>query len=225
MRLKSFGCSFIYGSDLPDEDWSNFSHISWPARLARAQGRNYTCYAKPGSGNLQILHSIINEIPASTSEDFFVIGWSWIDRFDYYAPDNDNEFNNPWSTIVPSDNSDLAKTYYQKLHSELSDKFSSLSYVQLAISMLKQKNIPFIMTYMDKLMFDRDWNTTPATLELQDQIKPHMTQIDGQTFLEWSRSNGYPESDTGHPTEVAHWAAAEYLLRVFDKQKINDPVQ
>ena len=91
--------------------------------------------------------------------------------------------------------------------------------------MLKQKNIPFIMTYMDELMFDQHWNTTPAILELQAQITPHMTQFDGQTFLEWSRSNGYPESDTGHPTEVAHNAAGKYMLNVFDRQKTSGQVR
>ena len=217
MRLKSFGCSFIYGCDLPDENYSNYSQLSWPALLAQARGLDYSCYAKPGSGNLQILHSILNEIPDSTSEDIFVIGWTWIDRFDYYAPENNNKFNTPWSTILPGEDSELAKTYYQQLHSELGDKFSSLSYVQLAITMLKQKNISFIMSYMDELMFNQEWNTTPAILELQRLIQPHMTQFDGQTFLEWSRRHNYPESDTWHPLEAGHQNASEYMINVYDK--------
>jgi hypothetical protein len=91
--------------------------------------------------------------------------------------------------------------------------------------MLEQKRIPFILTYMDELMFDQHWNTTPAIVELQAQITPHMTQFDGKTFLEWSRSNGYPESDTGHPTEVAHKFASDYMLNVFDRQKTTDPAR
>jgi hypothetical protein len=212
MRLKSFGCSFIYGCDLPDENYSTASQISWPALVAKARRLDYTCYAKPGAGNLQILHSILNQIPSSTSDDFFVIGWSWIDRFDYYDPENKNKFNNPWLTIVPNDDSTLAQTYYRELHSELSDKFTCLSYVQLAITMLKQKGIPFVMTYLDELLFDQQWNTTPAIINLQYLIKPHMTTFDGQTFLEWSRSNGYPESTTWHPLDLAHASAADYLI-------------
>jgi hypothetical protein len=154
MHLKSFGCSFIYGCDLPDEDYSNCSQLSWPALLAQSCELDYSCYAKPGSGNLQILHSVLNELATSDTTDFFVIGWTWVDRFDYYDPENNNKFGTPWSTIVPNNDSALAKTYYQELHSELSDKFTCLSYIQLAITMLKQKNIPFIMTYLDELVFD-----------------------------------------------------------------------
>lgn len=222
MNLKSFGCSFIYGCDLPDEDYSNCSRLSWPALVAQARRVNYSCYAKPGAGNLQILHSVLNEVVTSNSQDFFVIGWTWIDRFDYYNPDNNNKFNTPWSTIVPNDNSCLANTYYQKLHSELSDKFTSLSYIQVAITILKQKNIPFIMTYIDELLFDQQWHTTPAILELQSLINPHMTQFDEQTFLKWSRQHSYPESATWHPLEEAHRAAADYMIKVFDKQNTID---
>jgi len=225
MQLKSFGCSFIYGCDLPDEDYSNASQLSWPALLAQARGVDYTCYAKPSAGNLQILHSILNEIPTSNSEDFFIIGWTWIDRFDHYNPENKNKFDNPWSTIVPSDDSNLAKTYYRELHSELSDKFVCLSYIQLAIAMLKQNNIPFTMTYLDELLFDQRWNTTPAILNLQSLIKPHMTQFDDKTFLEWSRDHGYPESKTWHPLEAAHCAAADYMIKVFRRQNTTVPTQ
>jgi hypothetical protein len=225
MNLKSFGCSFIYGCDLPDEDYSTPSQLSWPALLSQARGLDYSCYAKPGSGNLQILHSILNEIGNAGSDDFFVIGWTWIDRFDYYDPENNNKFNTPWSTIVPGNDSSLSQTYYRELHSELGDKFTCLSYIQLAIDILKQKRIPFIMTFIDKLLFDQQWHVTPAILELQKLTWTCMTQFDGRTFLEWSRANEFLESETWHPLEAAHRAACEYMVNVFDKQKTTAPTQ
>jgi hypothetical protein len=225
MTLKSFGCSFIYGCDLPDEDYLTPSQLSWPAMLAQARGLAYQCYAKPGAGNLQILHSILNEIGNVGPDDFFVIGWSWIDRFDYYDPENNNKFGTPWSTIVPSDNSILSQMYYRELHSELGDKFACLSYIQLAINILKQKNIPFIMTFIDELLFDQQWHVTPAILELQKLVKPYMTQFDDRTFLEWSRAHKFLESDTWHPLEEAHRAAKDYMLTIFDKQKTTGPTQ
>jgi hypothetical protein len=225
MTLKSFGCSFIYGCDLPDEDYSNHSQLSWPALLAQAKGIDYSCYAKPGSGNLQILHSILNEIGNVGPGDFFVIGWSWIDRFDYYDPENNNKFGTPWSTIVPSNDGSLSQTYYRELHSELGDKFTCLSYIQLAILLLKQRRIPFIMTFIDELLFDQQWHVTPAILELQKLVKPYMTQFEDRTFLEWSRANKFLESDTWHPLEAAHCAAKDYMLTIFDKQKITGPTQ
>jgi len=52
-----------------------------------------------------------------------------------------------------------------------------------------------------------------------------MTEFDGMTFLEFSRKNGYPETEQWHPLEQAHQAAAELLIRSFDKQKTSDPTQ
>ena len=87
MKLKSFGCSFIYGSDLADASINPGNLIpsnhTWPAHLARLQNRDYECYAKPGSGNLQILEKILTQASDKDKHDLFVIGWTWIDRFDY----------------------------------------------------------------------------------------------------------------------------------------------
>jgi hypothetical protein len=93
------------------------------------------------------------------------------------------------------------------------------------IDTLKQKGYPFIMTYMDDLTFDTRWHTTPAVVELQEYVRPYMTQFEGKSFLEWSRSNGYPETAKWHPLEQAHCAAADYIIKVFDKQNINVRVQ
>ena len=220
MKLKSFGCSFIFGSDLSDTD--NYSNVSssltWPAQLASKLGYDYSCYARPGAGNLQILEQVLNKV---NDPGLFVIGWSWIDRYDYCNQTHHQDPWKYWQTIMPIDSTDLAKTYYRDLHSEYRDKFTSLSYIKLAIDTLEQKNIPFIMTYTDDLMFDQRWNTTPAVLELQQYIQPYMTRFNGQSFLEWSRSNGYLESNSWHPLEEAHLNAANYMIKVFDKQNTN----
>lgn len=231
MNLKSFGCSFIFGSELADNqaaaDAGNrraqFSQLTWPAHLAKHLDRTYECYARPGSGNLQILERTLNQAAVSNSSDLFVIGWTWIDRFDYYDPDYDPQTKTtPWSTIMPIDESNLAKTYYKELHSEYRDKFTCLSYIKLAIDTLNQKNIPFIMTYMDELLFDQRWHTSPAVIDLQEYIKPYTTNFEDKTFLNWSRSYGYPETQAWHPLEEAHRVAGDYIIKVFDKQNIID---
>jgi hypothetical protein len=228
MELKSFGCSFIFGSDLSDccdpvpKYYPFTSNLTWPAILSSQLGYNYQCYARPGAGNLAISDIILNHLD---NNSLYVIGWTWIDRFDY----NDSPINNfksgiiwkNWKTLRPSIESDLAKTYYQGLHSEYRDKLTSLLSIKTVIDVLKQKELPFIMTYMDELLFDRTYNTTPAIVTLQDYIKPYMTTFEGKTFLAWSRSHGYPESAGWHPLEQAHAAAAEIMWRTFDKQNIN----
>jgi len=213
MQLKSFGCSFIYGTELVDP-----SNNTWPAHLAGRLNYNYKCYAKPGAGNLQILEQILNQASNKDDYDLFVIGWTWIDRFDYYNADQTGEFWKDWSTIMPVDTDTLAKTYYRDLHSEYRDKFTCLSYIKLAIDTLNQKRIPFIMTYMDSLLFDQQWHTTPAVLDLQQYVKPHMTTFNGKSFLEWSRTNNYPISNAWHPLEEAHLAAADYIVKRFNEK-------
>ena len=222
MKLKSFGCSFIYGSELADDVLGAIpSQLTWPSHLARHLNYTYECYASPGGGNLQILEQVLNQSTNNT-QDLFVVGWTWIDRFDYRPVNPATPSGSLWRTIMPVDTDNLSKVYYRDLHSEYQDKFTCLSYIKLAIDTLNQKGIPFIMTYIDGLLFDQQWHTTPAVIDLQKQVKPHMTTFEGQSFLEWSRAYGYPETARWHPLEEAHAIAGDYIIKVFDTQKTND---
>ena len=80
------------------------------------------------------------------------------------------------------------------------------------------------MTFMDDLMFENSFHTSNSILDLQAYIKSHMTDFEGHTFLNWSRLHGFVESERWHPLEQAHRTAADYMISVFDKQKIIDPV-
>jgi len=215
MLVKSFGCSFIFGTDLPDQVANSSSQLTWPAVFSQRQGHHYRCYAQGGIGNLSIADRVLAEVSKNVTA-VFIIGWTWIDRFDYI------DKNQIWSTIRPGSDSDLAKTYYRELHSETRDKLASLMIIRTVIDSLRERNFPFIMTYQDELLFDRTYNTTPAITALQDYVEPYMTQFEGQTFLNWSRSKGYPESADWHPLEQAHAAGAELMIRAFDKQNTND---
>jgi hypothetical protein len=232
MKLKSFGCSFIFGTDLADDgkgtNCPTASKYSWPALLADRLDYEYECFARPGSGNLQIAERVLSHAVDSDSS-FFVIGWTWIDRFDYTNSVINNDPQSSkwrnWRTLMPIDTDDLATTYYKGLHTEYRDKLTSLMSIKLVIDTLNQKNIPFLMTYMDYLLFDSRWNYTPAVIDLQNYVKPYMTDFEGQNFLDWSRSNKFEISSTLHPLEPAHNKAAELILKVFDKQKIDGPIQ
>lgn len=223
MKLKSFGCSFIFGSDLADDgadkDYAQYSSLTWPALLAQDLGYTYNCYARAGSGNLRIMEKTLSQA-ATDDHDLYVIGWSWIDRFDHVLSEPDlaspNEIPN-WQTVLPSDHSDVANTYYKKLHSQLRDKLTTLMCIKLTIDTLKQKQCPFIMTYMDELIFEKTWHTTPAILDMQEYIRPYMKEFNGQSFLEWSKSNGFEISKTSHPLETAHRAAADLVHQELDQ--------
>jgi hypothetical protein len=226
MRLKSFGCSFIHGTELSDQKsaglWDNPdrpSRLTWPAHLAQHLGRGYVCFSHGGSGNLQILSRVLDQVANSNSSDLFVVGWTWIDRFDYYVDNQDDCTIGPWNTIRPVDQSPTAQVYYRDFHSEFRDKFVSLTSIKLAINSLQQRNIPFIMTSLDELLFDQRWHVSSAILDLQSYIRPFITDFNGQNFLEWAKTNGYPIGPGGHPLEEAHKAAGNYIIKVFDEQR------
>ena len=220
MKLKSFGCSFIYGTDLAGAVGGNPSWIpsqlTWPSLLAQKLNYTYECYARPGAGNLLILEKILKQ-SAQPDPAVFVIGWTWIDRFDYTTeiPLCADRFeivdNEMWQTVMPIDTDNRAHNYYRDLHSQYRDKLTSLIYIKTAIDILKQKNIPFIMTYMDRILFETQWQCPPGVKQLQDYILPYMTTFEGLTFLEYSKEKGFPISKTLHPREPAHLAAVELI--------------
>lgn len=213
MKLKSFGCSFIFGTDLADDGRDLLvptpSNYTWPALLAKHHGYDYECRARPGSGNLQILESLLNELYKNESA-VYVIGWSWIDRFDCLR--RTTNYWLPWDPIMPSDTDLRAKVYYKEIHSQYQDKLTTLIYMKSAIDMLKNYNAKFLMTYMDYLIFETQWHCSPAVLELQKNVKPYLHTFDELNLLDYSKKYNYKISEKMHPLEEAHASAAEYII-------------
>lgn len=212
MIVKSFGCSFISGTDLADDGLGKAkappSKLSWPSLLAQHFGCEYYCYAKPGSGNLRILESMLNQLKQEDS--IFIIGWTWIDRFDYTTTDD------VWRSILPNDRDHISEYYYKNLHSQYRDKLTSLIHIKTAIDFLLDYNQKFIMVCQDPLLFETKWHTSPGLIRLQEKIRPYIKDFQGKTFLEWSRDHGFKISDRWHPLEEAHAAAAKYALDHWD---------
>lgn len=209
MLVKSFGCSFVYGTDLSDDGrgqlFAKPSKLTWPSLIANQRQWDYQCFARPGAGNLQILERLLSAL--ATSQDcFWIVGWTWIDRFDYTLGPRDQ-----WHTLMPIDTDTVTLNYYKNLHSQFRDKLVTLTYIKLAIDALKQKQQPFLMTYMDDLIFETKWHCTPAIADLQQCVKPFLYNWQGKNFVDWSRDRGFEISATLHPLEAAHASAAEYF--------------
>lgn len=200
MKLKSFGCSFIFGSELQD------ANSTWPALLAQHYNWEYQCYAEPGSGNLRILESVLNAL-ADPEPAVYVIGWTWIDRFDYADSESDR-----WHSILPADDTDQAQYYYRHFHSQYKDKLSTLIHIKTAQDAVLAAGHRLIMTHMDDLIFETAWHCSPAVTQLQTSIAPNIVQFENQTFLDWARKNKHPVSAQWHPLESAHRAAADLLI-------------
>jgi hypothetical protein len=222
MKLKSFGCSFTYGSDLADCADHQHSCLTWPALIAQKLDLSYECHAWPGIGNLQIMQKVLEQI-SDTQASVFVINWTWLDRFDYLHPVHES-----FLTLRPDGDLEEHRLYYKYFYNQYHTVLTNAAWIVSVIAMLQARNIKFVMTCMDPILMETinpNWQDPRSVTLLQNQIGPHLSWFDSKSFLEWSRSKGYPESESWHPLESAHHAAADYMITVFDKQKISDPVQ
>lgn len=217
MKLKSFGCSFVFGTDLPnDEDgpMATPSDHAYPVLLANQLDMPWACHARPGAGNFEILNRILTEI--SKGEPMLaVINWTWIDRYSWidetqYRP---NHPYNPlgWRSILPVETDARAEFYYRNLHTQLRDKIETLICIKSAIDCLRSAAVPFIMTWTDYLIWETKWHCPDSVAWLQAQIGPWLTDFDGKNFVDWSRDRGHNISATMHPLESAHRDAADFL--------------
>lgn len=222
MKLKSFGCSFVYGSDLSDCTDCHASRLTWPALLAERLDLTYECHAWPGIGNLQIMQKILQQI-AEPEPSVFVINWTWLDRFDYMHPINES-----FLTLRPDGNSTEHKLYYKLFYNQYHTMLTNGAWILAVIMLLTSSNIQFIMTCQDPILMEvvnPNWQDAISMTQLQDHIGPYLTWFEQQSFLDWSKSMKFPISSTLHPLEQAHQAAADYMIKVFDRRKIVDLIQ
>lgn len=213
------GDSFIYGSDLHDAS-TEYSKITYPGRFAEHMRQNvgvhanYKCYAEAGCGNHRILNQIISAMRRFGSSVYYVINWTWIDRFDYY----DSE-STCWKTCRPSldENPYADQCYYKHFHSDLYEKHKTLGHIDHAIQLLTKANCGFLMTYMDYHILDTDHNVDHNMRILQKRVKPYLSTFDGMNFLDWSKNKKFKISKKMHPLEDAHFAAYQYFLPKYEQ--------
>ena len=205
MNLRSFGCSFTAGTDLfcPDNTWANV--------IAERLGLLHINHGEAGIGNLRIAE---NAMRYSRPGDLCIINWTWIDRFDFIDARSED-----WKTILPVDVNDYTKTYYRYLHSQYRDMLANLMYAVSVIDYLERQNIHFVMTVIDDSWFARvqdEWHDSRTVTYLQQRLRPYLHFFEDKTFLDWSREKGFPISETWHPMDPAHFAAADLMQPVIE---------
>lgn len=227
MRIESFGCSFTFGTDLPDDGrtkpWPTASKMTWPALVAKKLNWDYRCFAKGGAGNLLILDRFLWHIEQDPTA-FYIINWTWSNRFDY-SDINGSHFvthaRNDYQSINPMTDNEQSQFYYKHFHSDFKDRLTSLIYVKTALDALQRYNCPFVMTYMDRLLVGREGVINSSITDLQKQVVPHLKDFDGKTFLEWTQHHGFPISSTSHPLTEAHEAAVDVIWPEIETQLKN----
>jgi hypothetical protein len=168
------------------------------------------------------MHKVLEQI-LDPQPSLFVINWTWLDRFDYMDPVDES-----FLTLRPDGDSKQHQLYYKHFYNQYHTMLTNGAWITAVIAMLQSRNIKFVMTCIDSILLETinpNWQDPRSVTLLQDRISPHLSWFDGKSFLDWSRSHGYPESAAWHPLEQAHQAAAELMITVFDKQKTSDPIQ
>jgi len=218
-KVIAIGDSFTRGDELADcpDDRSlkkNYSEMTWPALIAKSLNAKYILNAVGGKGNQWISWQVAAHIHSHGTVDcFYIINWSWFERFDYVDIDTEE-----WLTTHPRHENKLDHYFYRNLDSELWNLHRNLQQIHSTIALLKQFNINFIMTcndtlYKTDICSTRNTRSIPGWKRVIDvlDISSEITMFDNMTFLEWSRHNGFVLGPDGHPLEDAHIAAAKYM--------------
>jgi hypothetical protein len=156
-KIVSFGDSFIFGSQLRNNDHGD---KAWPGLIAKDLGCDYKTFAYPGCGNEAIARQIFEYFAHNSADHTLaVINWTWCSRWDFYSLDNKQ-----WFTLGPTcvpKKLDLlfAETEAQQLidfyslymaDAHLWNQLRSLQAIVAVQSFLQSKGIKHVQTFMDR---------------------------------------------------------------------------
>jgi hypothetical protein len=226
-KIVSFGDSFVFGSELKNND--NGSR-SWIGQAAEKLNVDYQTLAVPGCGNENIARQILHYFSNNSAESTLaVINWTWGARWDFYIPGVEQ-----WTTLgltcVPSrlaplighKEAESVLEFYNKYpgHSTLWDKWRSLQTMFAIQNFLQMHGIVNVQTYMDYEIWDTTWHCPDYVKTLQDLTKHQMQTFEGKNFLDWSRDHDFEVTSPGlHPLEQAHDAACKLWIECY-RQKL-----
>jgi len=222
-KIVSFGDSFVFGSELQNND--NGSR-SWIGLAATKLGVEYQTLAVPGCGNENISRQILTYFSNNSNDNVLaVINWTWGARWDFYVPGKETWTTLGLSCVPPKlaplvglEEAKKVLEFYNKYpgHSTLWDKFRTLQTIYSAQQFLKNIEGPSIQTYMDSEMWDTTWHAPDYIKTLQDLTRDPLQTFEGLTFLDWSYKHGFTVTDPGlHPLEEAHSAACELWVDTY----------
>jgi len=208
-KLIAFGDSFTWGSDMADQDHNTPSRSTWQALYANANDMDYVCYAKPGCSNQTILRTFFEKADTFNNEDLISVNFTWRDRYDILSSTNPAV----WETLRPTgtEDSEYFKMYYKHIQSSIWDQIENLKSINLIINYLESTNQQYIITCIDRLIFDDAHHSSKLIKKLQSLHFDKITWFNDNGFHAWATDHNYPISPMWHPLEEAHTAAYEYI--------------
>jgi len=231
-RLIAFGDSFIHGSELSDWSPANLipSRLTWTARLARQFNLDYSCMARPGASNSEILRRLLHYSKFLTAEDTVAIGWTYIERTEFYNErinEKDvstifsvfgGEDDHKWISATPGTafKSPVLKDYYtQFFTAETPMKYQALQQVGTAKMILDSVGCRYIMTHMSEPLWDQYWHCPDYVRALQDLLLPSISTFNGKNLYSLATNNKLPIGAAQHPLDATHKLAAELMSQLL----------
>jgi len=207
MILVAGGDSFIFGTELLDQQSGIHSKQTYPAILARQAEMHYECVAKPGASNAEIARRVINYCETHTDiGKFILVQWTFANRYEFNFSESGWQSVNVWNlqdasqiktqlknfsqkvvddqiktnTQLQSDgNYDFLKAFYKTVAaSEYWETYTSLKEIVMLQNYLKLNNIQYLFTFADNASI---YN---STIDKQDvSINSLYQQIDFDKFF------------------------------------------
>lgn len=182
-RLITFGCSFTWGTALPDESGSHLgdpikeSKQNWPSIMAYKLKRNLVNQALPGSSNKEIARNVL-EFDYQPG-DLVAVMWTIPLRsiiFNKNQDIKDHRFH------ISSIDHWKDKIFYN-LHTEFDLEYTDMMYIAAALGFLDRRNIQYINSAIGNF-----WTINPDWFE---SYCPKIT-FGPKNIVDYALDNAHP---------------------------------
>jgi hypothetical protein len=148
MNLATFGCSYTYGSYLPDCNDEIHgvlpSSVAWPSLLVKNLNfKTLSNQGFPGSSNYKIMKSILNY--KFQKDTFVCVLWTHFERYTIYHNNTDSVNINAWD----SRNAKRNKQFYKLIPPHHLDCINS-ECIDHTFYYLNYHNIPFHFSFAER---------------------------------------------------------------------------
>lgn len=139
-RLIAFGCSFTWGTALPDESGSKhgdpiqISDLSWPALLSKSLNRELVNMAVPGGSNKRILQSIVEFDYQPT--DIAIVMWTTPTRSTVFRKNIQDQRQYHVNSMA-----DINDSLFFRIHHPYDLEYSDMLHIIAGTGFLRDQNI------------------------------------------------------------------------------------
>jgi len=234
MILVAGGDSFTWGTEMADCTETVYSQSTFPALLARAQGLDYQCVARPGNANDAIARMVIDRCETVTDTPVVIVAWSFVTRYEFRFTYPINSPISPWCSITPDLNKaqvhHFANDFFKHVGTDPDyQKYNTLRAIILLQTYLEQKSIPYLFLPTDNHFYvSNTAGADPIVATLYNMVNwdhwfffPGATEAwnttDPRGFYQWAVETKYKCGQYQHPLEDAHRDAAQLIERKFNE--------